>query len=182
MISWSPAAADMTVNCSSTHLRVVLDQLGLLHDLHIPLTAIGFLGHCDADQLGHRDAALLGRLLGRLLLLLGIGHIVLFGTAMEGCSGRGTECEMVTRRLSAERRDVLVLGQGEFRGRPRELCQKFGGWGINNGTPPYRVPGYLSVHGKISGTEQSQTGPGLRLTRQTIDRLESCRSTSTSMI
>lgn len=35
-----------------THLRVVLDQLGLLHDLDIPLTAIGLLGDRDADQFG----------------------------------------------------------------------------------------------------------------------------------
>lgn len=54
------------------------------------------------------------------------------------------------------------------------------GWGIYNGTPPYRVPGYLSVDVEISCTGQSQTGPGLRLTRQGIDRLESCRSTSTA--
>lgn len=39
-----------------------------------------------------------------------------------------------------------------------------------------------SVDGEISGTEQSQTGPGLRLTRQTTDRLESCGSTSTSLV
>lgn len=81
MISWSRAAAGWTFNRSPTHLRVVLDQLGLLHDLDIPLAAVGLLGHCDADQLGHRDAALLG--LGRLVL--GIGHGVLFVTAMEDC-------------------------------------------------------------------------------------------------
>lgn len=125
MISWSRATGGRTVNRSPTHLRVVLDQLGLLHDLDIPLAAIGLLGHCDADQLGHRHAALLGRLLGRLLL--GIGHAVCF-CHRDGGVFLGEELNTRGLRV-AERRNVLDLGQVEFRARPRELCQKFGGVG-----------------------------------------------------
>lgn len=60
MISWIHAAENRVVNPGPTHLRVVLDQLCLLHDLDIPLTAIGLLGDRDADQFGR--------------LVLGIGH------------------------------------------------------------------------------------------------------------
>lgn len=56
-----------------THLRVVLDQLGLLHDLDIPLTAIGLLGNCDADQFGR--------------LVLGVGHDVWLPPRLRSVSG-----------------------------------------------------------------------------------------------
>lgn len=61
------------MSAGSTHLRVVLDQLGFLHDLDIPLTAIGLLGDRDADQFGR--------------LILGVGHDVGLPPRLRSVSG-----------------------------------------------------------------------------------------------
>lgn len=179
MISWSRAAGGRTVIRAPAHLRIVLDQLGLLHDLDVPLAAVGLLGHRDADQLGHRDAALLGR-----GLLLGIGHGVCWSPRLRTVSGGKSECERVMRRVGVEQRDVLILGQADFV--PAQgSCQKFGGvGGIDNGNPalsgtwvpPTRCRDKPLRHWAESGRSRPATH------RATVDRLGPCRTTSTSTI
>lgn len=70
----SSAGVTQQEQAGPTHLGIVLDQLGLLDDLDIPLTAIGLLGDRDADQLGR--------------LVLGIGHGVCLSPRLRTVSWR----------------------------------------------------------------------------------------------
>lgn len=112
----------------ATHLGIVLDEFGLLHDFDIPLAAIGLLGDRDADQLGR--------------LVLGIGHGVCFHRDWELFLHRELRARMCVRASRTE--GCFGFYPAQLRACPREL-PKVWRWGINNRTPPYQVPGYFAA-------------------------------------
>lgn len=114
----------------ASHLRVVLDQLCLLHGLDIPLTAIGLLGDRDADQLGR--------------LVLGVGHGVGLSPRRTRICGWRLRARRQLVVCATESSDVLVLYKATFGKCPREL-PKVSRWGICGRTPPYQVPRYLGA-------------------------------------